>query len=452
MKTIKMLAMAIIIAGMFHANAAKGQDANGIKVEKVWEKQLVDETQQLFGVWFSPSDKYIIVQGSEHNYFVLDQKYGNKILELSNNSSYEDWKYHYTYNNPRFIYNDTILLLENENKTTIDFHTFPDMRIIGSLQSTDGQIVTYDVSKDQKLLVADVDGQKIVLWDLETKKIVREKRIEKFEGEKSSGIATPIFIPNRNQIFVIHSHTYVTGYQPKPPHEQTKTISTSNVLNYNLDSVDAWEYNGSYSKFSSDGKYITKRYYEGEGNSQQIVYYIIEYDTKKIIQTIHTGYFGTVGNYFITPNNKYLILAAETRSEVFSINTGKKVFSFNHGSSGGAYSSNGNEIVFSLAYRLRKYSFSEISSVTNVSNSNYLQYSNPIIKDSIIQLFVGNSGKLKIVLSDERGVIIKELTNQYYEEGNYSIDLKTNDLPNGLYFLTLTDDSGSHTHKIIIER
>lgn len=100
--------------------------------------------------------------------------------------------------------------------------------------------------------------------------------------------------------------------------------------------------------------------------------------------------------------------------------------------------------------------------IPTIYNANYadeIVYPNPFMDKTRIEFDVVSSTNLSLSIYNEQGIEVKQLLrNNYLSKGKYQImwDGKNNsnlDLPNGLYFYHLFDNSGNNkTGKIILQR
>ena len=68
----------------------------------------------------------------------------------------------------------------------------------------------------------------------------------------------------------------------------------------------------------------------------------------------------------------------------------------------------------------------------------------------VLDLCLGENGPLQIIIRDGRGRIVKRIENIASAVGNYTIPLDNLNLPSGLYFCTLFQNSISKTKKMLI--
>jgi len=79
-------------------------------------------------------------------------------------------------------------------------------------------------------------------------------------------------------------------------------------------------------------------------------------------------------------------------------------------------------------------------------------YPNPITENSSIEIYVRNSDKITCELMNLNGQRVKELFNQHFTQGEYLIDLKINNLANGMYYLKFTNSETSTVKKIVVSK
>lgn len=77
---------------------------------------------------------------------------------------------------------------------------------------------------------------------------------------------------------------------------------------------------------------------------------------------------------------------------------------------------------------------------------------NPVNANATIDYQVKNEGIIKIDLIDESGNFVKNLLNEYKEEGTYQLNLNTNTLRSKLYFIAIQDVAGINNKKLMINK
>jgi len=87
---------------------------------------------------------------------------------------------------------------------------------------------------------------------------------------------------------------------------------------------------------------------------------------------------------------------------------------------------------------------------TNLAEAELSSYPNPTVNNSTLTYEVKTAGRVRIVLSDEQGNVLKTLIDGYQEEGSYTQEVDLSGLQNGSYYYTLTDKQGVRSQKIVI--
>ncbi len=77
-------------------------------------------------------------------------------------------------------------------------------------------------------------------------------------------------------------------------------------------------------------------------------------------------------------------------------------------------------------------------------------YPNPTVSNSTLNYEVKTAGRVRIVLSDEQGNVLKTLIDGYQDAGSYMQEVDLSGLRNGSYYYTLTDKQGVRTQKIVL--
>jgi PKD repeat protein len=75
---------------------------------------------------------------------------------------------------------------------------------------------------------------------------------------------------------------------------------------------------------------------------------------------------------------------------------------------------------------------------------------NPVSSSAEISLDLENSGMLTVNILDITGKKVKTVYKQYRQKGNCEIKMNVDDLPNGIFFMTIQLNNRSLTKKILI--
>jgi WD40 repeat protein len=82
--------------------------------------------------------------------------------------------------------------------------------------------------------------------------------------------------------------------------------------------------------------------------------------------------------------------------------------------------------------------------------SSFSYYPNPSENTSILKFTMSEYLKVNITLSDAKGAFISLIANDYFDKGEYEINLETEKLAQGTYYCTIETALGKTTKKIII--
>jgi len=77
-------------------------------------------------------------------------------------------------------------------------------------------------------------------------------------------------------------------------------------------------------------------------------------------------------------------------------------------------------------------------------------YPNPAGTQTTVKYDIKNAGDISVEVRDERGTVVKTLVNEFKEEGTYTIELTTEDLNSSIYFITIIDQLGISSDKLVI--
>ena len=116
-------------------------------------------------------------------------------------------------------------------------------------------------------------------------------------------------------------------------------------------------------------------------------------------------------------------------------------------------SNSGKDIVFATSGYITKYVFSPTASINNgYFDNGFISYPNPIQGGGVLKFNQEKPGITKIFISDEKGTLIKEVCNTYFDAGQQAVAIDASDLANGVYFITVANDTQKFTNKIIVNK
>ena len=76
-------------------------------------------------------------------------------------------------------------------------------------------------------------------------------------------------------------------------------------------------------------------------------------------------------------------------------------------------------------------------------------YPNPFNSQFNVKISVGKEGLINIKLYNILGKVVKEIENEYLSAGEYTLNVNSNDIPSGVYFLGINSSLGRKTLKLI---
>ncbi len=95
--------------------------------------------------------------------------------------------------------------------------------------------------------------------------------------------------------------------------------------------------------------------------------------------------------------------------------------------------------------------------VTSVEESNAIplslsisNYPNPFNNSTRVKYNLPNSSNIRIDLYNFLGERVKEILSSFHQAGSYEIEITSDDLSSGAYFLVINTDAHYKTHKIIL--
>jgi hypothetical protein len=76
-------------------------------------------------------------------------------------------------------------------------------------------------------------------------------------------------------------------------------------------------------------------------------------------------------------------------------------------------------------------------------------YPNPATNEVKLSFSIPEKGKLSIELFQANGILLKTISNETFDAGNHQIDLNTNDLSSGIYWIRFRSETDTQTTKLI---
>lgn len=440
-----------LFAFLFFIMLASGARAEGDTV-RTWQWQ-VEYGTTFWGVQYSKTDKYIVATGVNDIYF-LDPADGKLIEKIKARTTKT---YPTLHGKVAFINGDTEFLLESEDRSTIECYDAATFKVKYSLEAINGEIVDYDVSKDEKSLIAKIDSNSLRLWDLESRKVVAEYNFPFQDKQMKSELTYPQFSPNGRDILVNTYKKIKISETAYPPFYIASDIYNCVVFDYKLDSIGAMLYSR-FNAYSNSGKYfasVVPVFAPPYGTPLEIKFY--DSDTYKEISTLNAGRSGALANIFFTKDEEHIVISLSSSVDickVFRIKDGVNTINYVTGSaSGAAISVSGNNICFTNQGNVTQYLFTTTSSVENSYFDNgFISYPNPMQGGGVLRFNQEKPGDTKIYISDEKGEILKEICASYFDEGQHCVAINVSDLSNGVYFITVANDTQNFTEKIVVNR
>jgi hypothetical protein len=109
-------------------------------------------------------------------------------------------------------------------------------------------------------------------------------------------------------------------------------------------------------------------------------------------------------------------------------------------------------------YRLKQIDFDGTTSYSNIVAARLISnqlggwtvsdfFPSPSVSNSYIQLSTENDIELNYVFYDVLGKVL-EVKNQFFQQGNHLIKYDIEQLPSGIYFLSISNDEANYTRKL----
>ena len=418
----------------------------------LWQKDLGCSTWDL---QYSKTDKYIVAKGLQ-NFFFLDPATGEKTNYIATRIFYTSGDGEYYYGNIAFINQDTEFLLESEDRKTINCYGTSDLKLHYSLEAPEGLVLTFDVSPDEKKVVGKIGKKGLCLWDLESKKIIANYTLPTYQNESNAWIERPRFEPNGEKIMAAVYCRHQNGVTLVNYYAVSFNLKLDSVATYKFPvEVTGLEHESCWSK---SGKYFATLYSKNLTDSTYVtIIHVFSTDNYKELFTFEAGQIGGLGGMFFSNDEEHIVIAFGSQVDickVFRIKDGKNTINYISGSASGACLSNsGKDMLISVGNLILKYDFSPTSSVENgYFNNGCISYPNPIKGGGVLKFNQQKPGTTKILISDEKGTVMKEVSNSYFEAGQQAVVIDASDLTNGAYFITVVNDTQNFTNKIIVNR
>jgi hypothetical protein len=79
-------------------------------------------------------------------------------------------------------------------------------------------------------------------------------------------------------------------------------------------------------------------------------------------------------------------------------------------------------------------------------------YPNPATTESKVELKVTEEGPITVTLIDSEGRVVKQLLDEEKAMGRHTLDVDLRDVDNGLYYISIIDNSGKQTIKLVVNK
>ena len=441
-KTIKLIMPLFAFFIMLAGAKAEGDTVS------TWQWQVQYGTT-FWGLQYSKTDKYIVATGENDIYF-LEPQNGKMISKIKSRLC----KTTYDYGRVSFINEDKEFFYQSEDRKTIDCYDASTMQVKYSLEAVNGEIVDYDVSRDGKQIVANVDSNSLYIWDIQSRKITAHYESPVYKDQMDSWVEKPTFSPNGTNIIVNTYKKIKIGDSAYPPFYHAEEIRNCVIFNTKFDSINVMS-SASMITVSKSGKFIAQLFYTITPHILTVKIY--DALTYKELNTFEAGPVGGVANFFFTNDENHIVISMGSHVDickVFRIKDGVNTINYVTGSAhGAALSNSGNSISFANQGYITQYNFSPIALIENsYFNNGFISYPNPIQGGGILKFNQEKPGKTKIYISNEKGSVLKEVCNTYFDAGQQAVAIDASDLANGIYFITVLNDTQKFTEKIIVNR
>jgi len=404
--------------------------------DTIWTKQ----TDQTYGFWklqFSDNDSLIAASGYDDVIF-YETATGKEIIRIPGASEVV------------FINNGANFIKVNKGKTKLEIWDSKTLTQIDTLECMGKPGGEHRLSKDGKYLLGVVKFGIISgfrIWDLNTKKIIKEKIFPIDASVVSIGIVKPDFVCNNNNIIAQFSKTVRTPGNPDHP-KYYKTYSSFTIYDFNsLDSIDSFP-NSTVFFLSPNCKYIAY------AKSNQYIE-IYDFNTRELIHTFQLPVpFNLTGLKF-SSDEKYLVTSssdAVNGLNIWSCETGKLIYKYPNGTYRTiALSHNMKYIVFDTGgYFFLLYGRYDYVNVMDSPENTGTLYPNPTTGNYTLKFNQLASEITTIQITDLQGNIVKPIFSGFIEQGIKTYNISVNELPNGTYFVQVINEHQNLSLKLIV--
>ncbi len=396
--------------------------------DTVWVKK-VPNFGTIDNVQFSKNDSLIVARGYGTNIF-FEAKNGNEIKRIL------------SYAPIQFFNNDENFVQIAPSNDRLEIYQTSNFRAIDTLEFKTDSIISILVSKDEKYVIGVLkDG--FCAWDLKTHKIL--KTITFPEEEYLRSMECTIQNLCDNNTFLASFFKIYTD--PYPPYKDYKKISY-NTYNYStLDSISSIEGNG-ICRISNNCEILAKSSRDGNYGVE-----LINFKTGELIQKLPIDGKSITGMEF-SPDDKYVVTTNiySALMRIWDINKGTGVHDYIDGGYGSLdISSDGKYIIASIVDILILYKANYGGTFVPEKNEIFgTIYPNPTTNKAIIEYGQKISGNTKIELINTNGKIIKIIFNHFLEAGHQKIEIKTDDIPSGNYYIMVQSEKENIFFQLII--
>ena len=410
--------------------------------ERLWRIEYPYGTK-FSNVQFSKTDRFIVAR-QDGLHCILDAASGAELGRLPLNTDCPEWGL------ATFIDSDNYILIKSMDKRSIQAYDTKEFKLQYSFEAVDEDIIDFEVSKDETKLVARVGTNKLKIWDLASKQIIKHFELPNRNTEDLSWLYQPHFLPDCQGLFVQVAYRYYLGIDPVSQEKKYATIQNAIIYNLDMDSVGVFPAGITY-KWSPSGSKLSY-IYDRTNNTFVRMY---DWKSKTITDQFEIDAYPKAA-YFFTKDESHFVVAYGVNGNicrVYRIADGKNTINYQTGSANGAALSNsGNVLAFANGKEVFAYNYSSTSSVSANFHSDFQINPNPVIDTASISFNLANGGIANISISDAQGAIAKQITTEYLAPGVQNLQLPLNDLANGIYYVTVTCGADTFTSQFLINR
>ncbi|TAL67309.1 MAG: T9SS type A sorting domain-containing protein [Bacteroidetes bacterium] len=388
-------------------------------------------THDSYTLNFSPDSKYLMSWGDSPTIKIFETETGNIVntIPAMRNPVFDLDNKHVYGNNNNFISKydlDTKSITSSLDKESTDEYGFNDL-------SGDGK---YFVATYQK-------GFKI--WETNTGKLIKTKIFENESNLQDISFIHIRFNCDNSKIICAIKKEYTNPNGPDP-------IIWGGFIEFDINTLDSIRDLGNANDWvlSPNCNYIAYKYFLKDNGVR-----VFNLNSMELYRIINTNGPSITGMVF-TSDEKYLIISHDgggDRIEVWDLENNSIVYTYSTGGPISALGLSKDDRYLAASTYERLYMYKTFYNSVN-ENKNFINninsYPNPTNSNIILEFSVIKSGNINIEFVNEIGQPLNPIKNEFYIEGDYSLNIDTQNIISGFYFIKFKQNNNTQLFKIQI--